>query len=162
MWSIDVGSRSWFVLAVVLVACNSPVKVWASATFTEVDLGRRLFEDKNLSADRSVACSSCHADSRAFSDGRRVSLGVGGHSGTRNAPSLLGVGANSPLFWDGRADTLEEQATFPLFSAMEMGLSGEAELLSRVSAASTIARAESGRPAIRLPTRASRSCDRAR
>jgi len=126
------------VLAVALKACailmlSTRMASAADAMDPEqIMLGRELFFDKNLSADRSIACSSCHMESRAFSDGKRVSPGASGHSGTRNAPSLRGVGAYRQLFWDGRADTLEGQAVFPLYSPIEMGLSGEAELLSRV------------------------------
>ena len=39
-------------------------------------LGKKLFFDKNLSKDGTVSCASCHDISTAFSDARRVSLGV--------------------------------------------------------------------------------------
>jgi cytochrome c peroxidase len=98
----------------------------------QVALGRALFQDPNLSNDRSVSCASCHARNRAFSDGKTVSVGTFHRRGTRNAPSLIGLSEYPNLFWDGRADSLEEQAAFPLYSATEMGLSGPDQLLTRV------------------------------
>ena len=56
-----------------------------------VALGERLFFDPVLSRDRSVSCGSCHLPERSFSDGRTRSVGVGGATGLRNAPSLLNV-----------------------------------------------------------------------
>ena len=40
-------------------------------SIAKVELGRRLFYDENLSANRTQACASCHQQARAFSDGRR-------------------------------------------------------------------------------------------
>ena len=39
-------------------------------TTEKIELGRRLFSDRRLSHDNSIACSSCHDPQRAFSDGR--------------------------------------------------------------------------------------------
>jgi cytochrome c peroxidase len=99
---------------------------------SQIELGRALFEDKNLSADRSVACASCHAEAHAFADSRAVSVGNRGRSGTRNAPSLLDLNLYSSYFWDGRVKTLEEQMTFPLSSPSEMGLSNSMDVIARV------------------------------
>ena len=46
-------------------------------------LGQRLFADKRLSSDHTRACSDCHQPERAFSDGRRVALGIRDQQGTR-------------------------------------------------------------------------------
>jgi len=94
-------------------------------TPAQIDLGRYLFFDPVLSADNSVACASCHSPDHAFSDAKPRSRGIGGHEVTRNAPSLWNVGFLSKLFWDGRARTLEQQITGPLFDAHEMGNSRE-------------------------------------
>jgi cytochrome c peroxidase len=99
---------------------------------TEVELGRALFEDKSLSQDGTVACSSCHRPDHAFSDDKPISPGVDRRLGTRNAPSLLSVGAYQSYFWDGRAQTLEAQVTGPLLNPTEMGLPNESALLDRV------------------------------
>ena len=75
-----------------------------------VALGRRLFFDKRLSRDRSVACASCHQPGRAFTDGRQVAIGSGHKRGARNAPTLINRVYGKSFFLDGRAATLEEQA----------------------------------------------------
>ncbi len=91
-----------------------------------VDLGQRAFSDKGLSADRQVACVTCHDPSKAFSDGRPLAVGLGGRQGTRNAPSLLNAAFAAPFFWDGRRGTLEAQVLDPLTNQNEHGLTGEA------------------------------------
>lgn len=100
-------------------------------TVEKVDLGRRLFFDRRLSRDESIACSSCHDPERAFSDGRPVSVGVFGRAGRRNAPTIINRGYGRSFFWDGRVDTLERQVLGPIQDPNEMDLS-LAEAESRV------------------------------
>jgi cytochrome c peroxidase len=87
----------------------------------KIALGQKLFFDGRLSADGSVACATCHDPARAFTDGRPASVGIHGRTGQRNSPTVLNALYNKTQFWDGRAKTLEEQATFPIFNPMEMG-----------------------------------------
>jgi len=77
----------------------------------KVALGRRLFFDKLLSADRTIACASCHKPELAFSDGLTVSIGVGGRKGLRHAPALINRAYGQSFFWDGRAQTLDRSWT---------------------------------------------------
>jgi cytochrome c peroxidase len=86
-------------------------------------LGRALFFDPRLSADGRVSCASCHDPARAFTDGRRVSTGVHGAAGTRNAPTLVNRAFGEAQFWDGRVRTLLEQVLHPIEDPREMGLS---------------------------------------
>ncbi|MFL6603413.1 MAG: cytochrome-c peroxidase [Steroidobacteraceae bacterium] len=90
----------------------------------EIDLGRYLFFDPILSRDHDLSCASCHQPERGFSDGRARSAGAADRTARamlkRAAPSLWNVGFLRKLFWDGRAHTLAEQATGPLFSHDEM------------------------------------------
>jgi cytochrome c peroxidase len=87
----------------------------------KIELGKKLFFDGRLSADGTVACSTCHDPARAFTDGRPVSIGIEGRVGHRNAPTILNALYNKAQFWDGRAKTLEEQAAFPIVNPVEMG-----------------------------------------
>jgi cytochrome c peroxidase len=88
-------------------------------------LGKRLFFDKRLSADRSISCGSCHLPERAFTDGRPTARGLHGRSLTRRTPSLLNVRYAESLFWDGRATQLEAQVRLPLLAPIEHGLPDE-------------------------------------
>jgi cytochrome c peroxidase len=90
-------------------------------TADKIALGQKLFFDGRLSADGTVACSSCHDPARAFTDGRRVSIGIKGRIGQRNAPTILNALYNRTQFWDGRAESLEQQAAFPIVNPSEMG-----------------------------------------
>ena len=86
-----------------------------------VELGRHLFYDKLFSSDGTMACSSCHMPSGAFTDNKPTSKGVLGLNGTRSSMSLANIGfINNGLFWDGRVKTLEEQAVLPVQDSIEL------------------------------------------
>jgi cytochrome c peroxidase len=86
-------------------------------------LGAKLFNDKRLSADGTIACSSCHDLANGGDDGRARSVGVAGRTGVINAPSVFNSSLNFVQFWDGRAKTLEEQIEGPITHPSEMGTS---------------------------------------
>jgi cytochrome c peroxidase len=86
-----------------------------------VALGRKLFHDPLLSADGTISCASCHDLNQGGADGRRVSIGIGGAQGERNAPTVLNSSLNFTQFWDGREKTLEDQVGGPLANPIEMG-----------------------------------------
>jgi cytochrome c peroxidase len=94
-------------------------------TAETIALGRRLFYERKLSADASLSCASCHDPLRGFADSRKYSVGVGGKTGTRNAPSIVNSAYIPSQFWDGRASSLEEQAGGPMSNAVEMNQSHE-------------------------------------
>lgn len=104
----------------------------------KVELGRRLFFDRRLSADESQSCASCHEPARAFSDGRTTPSGIRGDRHPRNAPSLANVGYLPVLTWaNPLISRLEHQALIPLFgeTPVEMGMAGrESELRARLAA----------------------------
>lgn len=89
----------------------------------QVALGRQLFHDPGLSSDGKVSCASCHKPELAFADSRRISPGVEGRLGKRNAPTLLDVHLWHDLFWDNRSPSLEHQALQPLLDPQEMASS---------------------------------------
>jgi cytochrome c peroxidase len=90
-------------------------------TPAKVELGRKLFFDARLSADGKVSCATCHDPKLAFTDGKPVAEGIGGKRGPRNSPTIINATYSAGQFWDGRADTLEEQAIQPLTNPIEMG-----------------------------------------
>ncbi len=86
-----------------------------------IALGRRLFYDPILSRDNKQSCASCHAQAFGFSDhNRQFSLGVDEIEGNRNAQTIINVGWQQRLFWDGRARSVEDQAFGPVVNPVEM------------------------------------------
>lgn len=94
-------------------------------------LGKRLFLDRRLSADGTLACAGCHEPERAFTDARPVAIGVYGREGSRRAPKLVNRGYGRSFFWDGRAASLEEQVFKPILNPLEMALTAQ-EAVARV------------------------------
>jgi cytochrome c peroxidase len=86
-----------------------------------VELGRLLFFDRRLSADGTTSCATCHDPSKGWSDGLPRARGKGGKQLRRNTPSVINVDGRGPMFWDGRAATVEEQALGPIQNRDEMG-----------------------------------------
>lgn len=90
----------------------------------KIALGDKLFHDTRFSADGTVSCSTCHDNNKAFTDSPlKTSRGIGGHFGTRNAPTVINAAYFHTLFWDGRASSLEDQSGNPPLNPIEMGLS---------------------------------------
>ena len=83
-------------------------------------LGRMLFFDPRLSGSGQMACASCHDPDLGWADGRTTSFGHSRKHLARNAPTIRNAAFQSHLFWDGRADSLEEQAKAVLGNTDEM------------------------------------------
>lgn len=86
----------------------------------KIALGRRLFYDTILSLDNSIACASCHKQEHAFADITPTSIGVHGEIGVRNSPAIANAGYAKILFFDGRANSLDEQILGALTNPAEM------------------------------------------
>ena len=90
-------------------------------TIQGVQLGRMLFHDPLLSKGEAQSCASCHVQGDGFSDINQFSTGVDGLEGGRQAMSIFNLGINpNGFFWDGRAETLREQALMPIQDPLEM------------------------------------------
>lgn len=116
-------------------------------TPARVALGRALFWDPILSGDRDVACATCHHPQFGYAENRDLSIGASGIGlgdrrrfapGSsiplvkRNSQTILNTAFNgideagrqdpdtAPMFWDGRALSLERQALEPLKALEEM------------------------------------------
>ncbi len=98
----------------------------------KVELGRWLFHDVRLSGNGTMACSTCHMQRLAFTDGRPRSIGSTGELHPRNSMSLVNTAYASRLTWaNSLLDRLEDQALTPLLgdNPVEMGMGGrEAEV----------------------------------
>lgn len=90
-------------------------------------LGRVLFYDKNLSANGTVSCASCHQQDKGFSDDATLSVGFDGGLTGRHSMSLINSKyyQRGRFFWDERASTLEEQVLMPFQDPTEMGMTLE-------------------------------------
>lgn len=137
--------RSWIVLLVAAVLISVAVGVVlhpvahaspdAALLVRRIALGKQLFNDPSLSSDGTVRCASCHIPEKAYADGRVVAIGVYGHTGTRNTPSLLNIAAakESAFFWDGRRTALEQAVLDPLTNPVEMGLHDQTQVMQRIT-----------------------------
>ena len=83
------------------------------------ELGLKLFNDKRLSINGEIACSSCHQPDRQFTDGLPVARAIG--TSRRNTPSIIGTAWSPWLYWDGRKDSQWAQALAPLEDPAEHG-----------------------------------------
>lgn len=112
------------------------------------ELGQKIFFDQHLSNPIGQSCASCHNPADAFSDPNHSITSPGavpGLFGSRNSPAITYSLYTPPLhyssddetfiggfFWDGRVNTLEDQAKKPFFNPIEMNLTDEAMLAARI------------------------------
>jgi len=87
----------------------------------KAELGKKLFFDTLLSADKTVSCASCHILHDGGDDNLPHSFGIKGQEGPINAPTVYNAVFNFRQFWDGRAKDLKEQAMGPVENPKEMG-----------------------------------------
>ena len=106
-----------------------PIPADNPQTPEKIALGDRLFHDKRFSADGKVACATCHAREKAFTDRKPVSEGFNNLTGTRNAPTVINAAYMKTLFWDGREPDLEGQSKQPFINPVEGGLPNHDPLL---------------------------------
>ncbi len=86
-------------------------------------LGKKIFYDKNLSADKTISCGSCHAQGHAFGDHQtKTSQGIAGRLGKRNSPAIFNMAWNSSFMWDGGINHLEIMPVAPFTDTTEMGM----------------------------------------
>jgi cytochrome c peroxidase len=133
--------RAVVMLILLFVLATGNKAVWAQSPPAPsadalVELGQQLFNDPQLSSDGTIRCASCHMPDKAYTDGRRVAVGIDGRTSTRNTPSLaiIGRSGDSSFFWDGRRATLEQAVLDPFVNPVEMGLRDDAMLLSKLIA----------------------------
>jgi len=103
-------------------------------TDAKAKLGDMIFDEKRVSADNSVACNTCHSPRNGFTTHTETSRGVRDQIGKRNAPSILNAMFYKSMFWDGRAATLEEQATLPILNPIEMGRRDPQDVVAKLAA----------------------------
>lgn len=100
---------------------------------TESEIGQMLFFDPQLSGNNKISCASCHQPSKAFTDGLAAGIGASGVPLKRKTPTLWDIKFSRLLFWDGRANSLEQQALGPIQNTDEMNQNLQ-ELLTELNA----------------------------
>lgn len=100
-------------------------------------LGRVLFYDVSLSVNDTTSCATCHQQSIGFDDDERLSTGFNGGQTGAHAMRLGNIRfyEAEEMFWDRRADDMEDQALQPVLDATEMGWSdngGIAALITKM------------------------------
>ncbi|HUE38246.1 MAG TPA: cytochrome c peroxidase [Candidatus Binatia bacterium] len=114
----------------VMYEISVPADRWP--TQEKVALGEKLFNDKRLSVDGTVSCSTCHDPKRGFVDHKPQSEGVKQQKGQRNSPTVLNAMFNATQFWDGRAPSLEEQAKLPVLNPIEMAQKSPEDVVAKL------------------------------
>lgn len=115
--------------------------------------GKEIFFDKSLSASKAMSCATCHDPDHAYGPPNGLAVQLGGKKrtspGLRAVPSIRykeftpgyadlldnpdGVANPAPgggFAWDGRADSLAEQAKMPLLSPFEMANASGADVVA--------------------------------
>jgi cytochrome c peroxidase len=147
-----------FVVMAAVVACEDAPPDEERALADKELLGKRLFEDANLSEPFGQSCASCHEPTRAFTGnaGSPVAAVARGSRddrlGKRNVPSAAYAMYSPPFgvsreangqggvdlvpqggqFWDGRATSLAEQAKGPFLNPAEMNNPDKAAVVAKV------------------------------
>src|SRR5690554_3862318 len=102
---------------------QEPIKPIPEAVIEEpdkVELGKKLFFEPRLSRSGFISCNSCHNLSRGGTDNLPTSIGHNWQEGPINSPTVLNASLHYTQFWDGRAETLQEQAAGPIDNPLEM------------------------------------------
>lgn len=86
-------------------------------------LGQLIFFDPRISGSGTMSCGTCHNPSLSWQDGLPIGVGNRGELLPRRTPTILNLGySEGPFFWDGRAETLEDQALKPITNPNEMAM----------------------------------------
>jgi len=109
---------------VLAVKAREPIKPIPQAIQLDnrkVKLGEKLFHDPSLSRDGTVSCASCHNLQTGGTDRLTHSVGIKKAEGPINAPTVFNSAFHFKQFWDGRAESLEDQVDGPAQAEKEMG-----------------------------------------
>ncbi|OJH40839.1 cytochrome-c peroxidase [Cystobacter ferrugineus] len=98
-----------------------------------IALGRMLFFENRLSKNHDISCNSCHDLASFGVDGKATSDGHKGQKGSRNSPTVFHAAGHVAQFWDGRAATLEDQASGPMMNPAEMAMPSEKHVLATLN-----------------------------
>jgi cytochrome c peroxidase len=111
-----------------------PIPSANPSTPEKIELGKMLYFDNRLSGDKLTSCATCHDPAKGYADGLPLAEGFKGKILGRHSPTVLNAAYNTAQFWDGRVDTLEQQAIGPIMAAGEMNMGSEEALIAELTA----------------------------
>jgi cytochrome c peroxidase len=136
----------FFTLLIASSGCQMNTKELDKAEFA---IGQLAFNDATLSASGKVSCASCHSPSAGFSAPNALAFQPGGKyleaHGLRASQPLGYLVYNTAFhwdekgtptggfFWDGRANSLAEQAMGPLLGEREMANPDKSSVVQKIS-----------------------------
>ncbi len=110
-----------------------PIPATNPQTEAKIKLGKTLFFDPRISRTGTISCNSCHNILLGGDDGRSIST-ANGKLGKRNTPTIWNSAFMSALFWDGRINSLEEHAKYPLVDSTKMDMLDWQSVINRLQA----------------------------
>ncbi|MCI5219182.1 MAG: cytochrome C biogenesis protein CcsA, partial [Candidatus Electrothrix sp. LOE2] len=129
---VKTGAISFLCMAILgaagAAAAEEPIQPIAPVkeiNLAKAELGKKLFFDPRLSKSGFISCNSCHNLSMGGTDNLKTSIGHNWQKGPINAPTVLNSSLNFVQFWDGRAETLKDQAGGPIANPGEMAFTHE-------------------------------------
>ncbi len=151
----DVGSSAWSAALLCVLALTGCGSAGGNAPSTSTDamseaaqLGEKIFKDATLSASGQMSCETCHVPANGHASPFASAVALGGKAmdqpGTRTPPSIrylrynqaFGFAADGTptggFNWDGRANSLADQAHRPFLSANEMANQDAAEVIAKL------------------------------
>lgn len=101
-----------------------------------VELGKRLYFEPGMSANKTQSCNACHLITQegGGADTTKTSTGAKGIFGPRNSPTVLNAGYQISQFWEGRSPDLTDQAKGPVMNPVEMAMSDPEQVMKRLEA----------------------------
>ena len=134
-WVKESRAKHYAVKGMAESRANEPVQMIPAVAVDaqKAALGQKLFNDKRLSGDNTVACVSCHGLDKGGTDNLRFAEGVRKQFGDINAPTVFNAAFNTRQFWDGRAANLQEQAGGPPFNPIEMDSKDWNQIIAKLS-----------------------------
>lgn len=142
-------------LATLLTACNEnspPAAAGSGGLSPMASLGAKIFVDTSLSASGAMSCQTCHEPVAAHAANNNLPAQMGGpalnQQGSRQSPSMRYLNYNTAFyfdgegtptggfFWDGRANSLQEQAAQPFLNPVEMAMPSREAVVDKLKQAS--------------------------
>lgn len=114
-------------------------------------LGQTLFFDPRLSGPGTHSCASCHNPALGWRDGLPVGIGHDARALPRSTPTIVNLAWGALLMWDGRKDSLEDQAINPVQEEMGLPLRDMQARLAAVPSYRTMFKAAFGSDGVTIP-----------